>query len=411
MDSTEVRMSVVGDERADATALGCCRGPVVRLGRGYRGGGGDGFDPQDDPQGHWGVGGWGGRPGLCSSAGACSSRRWRAEADPAIATGDLSGVGVAGGVHGPRRSAVSATMDLQEYAATDRGIAAGEVPGKSGDGGGVAEGGGLQSPSQPQDAGRAVASRPRRAVRAHQCHRTSLPRPRSAGRFRGHEEEGIGREFQERRAGVAPSRRAGRGSRSRFFGPHAGQGDSLRRIRRNEQRGLGERGHRSRHGPVRGGGVASVVEEDGIEALSAGQGTLDHRRWRRQQRFPVAFMESCVAGVGRSPWLTADGLPFSTGDEQVEQDRASDVLAHHHELARQTVGQSRGDRSIDRQHDDGHGFENPGGTRSPAISNGRKGLPRRTPTRAIDSSSFSWRLELCHLAGAINCNPYRCTSP
>jgi len=48
-------------------------------------------------------------------------------------------------------------------------------------------------------------------------------------------------------------------------------------------RGVGERGDRPRHGALRGGEHQTVVEEDGAQAISGGQGTADHRRLRGEQ--------------------------------------------------------------------------------------------------------------------------------
>ena len=46
------------------------------------------------------------------------------------------------------------------------------------------------------------------------------------------------------------------------------------------------------------------------------------------------------------------GVPFSTGHEQVEQDRAPDVLSHHGKLARSAAGEPGGGGEPDWPHDD-----------------------------------------------------------
>ena len=61
--------------------------------------------------------------------------------------------------------------------------------------------------------------------------------------------------------------------------------------------------------------------------------------------------------------IESERLPLPAGHEQVEQDRASPVLPHHAELARQAAGEPRGHRQPDRQHHHGQGAESQGGTR------------------------------------------------
>ena len=56
-------------------------------------------------------------------------------------------------------------------------------------------------------------------------------------------------------------------------------------------------------------------------------------------------------------------LSSAAGHEQVEQDRASPVLVHHAELARQTAHHPSGDREPDRRHDDDDRLVGPQPTR------------------------------------------------
>ena len=63
------------------------------------------------------------------------------------------------------------------------------------------------------------------------------------------------------------------------------------------------------------------------------------------------------SGVGVAEAVGRDGasdlgVPFSTGHEQVEQDRAPDVLSHHGELARSAAGEPGGGGEPDWPHDD-----------------------------------------------------------
>ena len=86
-------------------------------------------------------------------------------------------------------------------------------------------------------------------------------------------------------------------------------------------------------------------------------------------------------GVRRRVGLGDHRLPLPTGHEQVEQDRAPAVLAHHDELARPAAGKRSGDRRVDRRHEDGDG---PGG-RGPV---GHAELSHEAPSdeRAVGAS-------------------------
>ena len=59
----------------------------------------------------------------------------------------------------------------------------------------------------------------------------------------------------------------------------------------------------------------------------------------RQQREPSPAVEGGTAGVGRRDGIADHGVPLPAGDEQVEQDRAPDVLPHHRELAGSSAGE------------------------------------------------------------------------
>ena len=98
------------------------------------------------------------------------------------------------------------------------------------DGGPHAQGRGLQSAGAAQAVRRYAAPRPQRPIRIHQCDRRTVPAARLAGHLGRHQEEGIGRELQERAARMAAEGRAGVRARARFPGGFVRQGDSLRRL-------------------------------------------------------------------------------------------------------------------------------------------------------------------------------------
>ena len=122
--------------------------------------------------------------------------------DPAL----LSRPSSAGRAGAARRPAVAAALDLQEHRklaeelhrqghpVSDRTVAALlHEAGYS-----------LQANRKTREGAR--ASRPQRPVRVHQRAGAAVPEARAAGGVGGHEEEGIGRGFQERRPGVAAPR-------------------------------------------------------------------------------------------------------------------------------------------------------------------------------------------------------------
>ena len=58
-----------------------------------------------------------------------------------------------------------------------------------------------------------------------------------------------------------------------------------------------------------------------------------------------------LAEAGRRAQTSHHGLPLAAGHQQVEQDRASSVLVHHHQLAGQAAAQLSHDRPADRRDD------------------------------------------------------------
>src|ERR1700738_147402 len=94
-----------------------------------------------------------------------------------------------------------------------------------------------------------------------------------------------------------------------------------------------------------------MVARDGKVTSSQSQTTDDQRGRRWQSRISCAFMEKRAAEAGRRAQTSNYGLPPAARDEQVEQNRASSLLIHHDELARQAVAQLSHHRPIDRRND------------------------------------------------------------
>ncbi len=243
-DSAKVSRPPRGDGRTRAATVGGSGGARTGLGRCYRCGSCDRFVPHDDYRRTAGVGLARSTASGRSRAGAAAGR-WTTAVDrngPRFGSraGSLDRTRDAG------RSGVSLALDLQEHASSGGRTGPSTSSDQRQQRGGAAPSGRLQPAGQPQDAGRGLASRPQRAIRAHQCGGATLPRPWPASDLGGHEKERTGGRFQERRARVATPGRTRGGSRSRLHGQEAGQGHSLRRVRYPQQPGLGERGPRPR---------------------------------------------------------------------------------------------------------------------------------------------------------------------
>ena len=90
----------------------------------------------------------------------------------------------------------------------------------------------LLTPVQSQGGRRLEASRPQRAVRAHQREGGRGPGAGAAGDLGRHEEEGVGRQLQERRHRLSAQGRSAAREGARLRGQGARQGRALRRLRR-----------------------------------------------------------------------------------------------------------------------------------------------------------------------------------
>jgi hypothetical protein len=83
----------------------------------------------------------------------------------------------------------------------------------------------------------------------------------------------------------------------------------------------------------------SMVEHDGSRGVPRCASAFDNGGQWRQQRIARAVVETGVAGTGRRNRSGDLGLSLPARNQQMEPDRASSVLLHHEELARQTVGE------------------------------------------------------------------------
>ena len=108
----------------------------------------------------------------------------------------------------PWGPAVAVAVDLQEHPEPRRGVVPARASGQLPDRGPPAARPGLQPPGPSQDPAERFPSRSGRPVPAHQPAGDRLPGAGTAGGVGGHEEEGVGRGFQDPRAGNG-SRRGG----------------------------------------------------------------------------------------------------------------------------------------------------------------------------------------------------------
>ena len=152
---------------------------------------------------------------------------------------------------------------------------------------------------------------------------------------------------QEERVGRAISRITGRNG-----GPRAAQNRS-----RSTILWIQEMGKATPYGiydlGLNGGWVSVGIDHDTAEfavetirrwwrsmgqtSLSSGDSLADHRRRRREQRFPATALESRTAKTSRRNRPAHHGLSLPARHQQVEQDRASPFLLHQPKLARKAA--------------------------------------------------------------------------
>ena len=98
------------------------------------------------------------------------------------------------------------------------------------------------------------------------------------------------------------------------------------------------------------------------------------RRRRRQQRLSRAVVEGRTSETGRRAQAAHHGLPPAARHQQVEQDRASSLLVHHNQLARQALAQLSYHRRTDRRHNNRHRTQGSRRTRRKQVSQGRQNI-------------------------------------
>src|SRR6266699_159706 len=161
---------------------------------------------------------------------------------------------------------------------------------------------------------------------------------------------------------------------------------------------MGQRRHRTRHGELCRQRDPPVVASHGKETLSQCQTPDDHRRRRRQQRLSCAAMEGRASEARGRAQTSYYGLPLAAGHQQMEQDRASPVFVHPHDLAWQAVAQLSHYRPADRRDDDGYRPQSSSRIGRKQIPQRRQNFRRSTGRRQPLSPLGPRRLELHDLS-------------
>src|SRR6266700_2981549 len=147
---------------------------------------------------------------------------------------------------------------------------------------------------------------------------------------------------------------------------------------------------------VCGGEPPPLVAPLWAATLSAGDGAVAVRGRRREQWEPQPRLEVSPPTTGQSPWRGDHRVPLPAGDQQVEQDRAPDVLVHQPELARPAAGQLRNGGQPHQRHADPSGASGQSHPRSPPLRSRNQDLRRGDGRASSRTSRALSRLELHH---------------
>ena len=299
-----------------------------------------------------------------------------------------------GGTYGVRPSSVAAALDIEErtqtYSRTPGNgtrrepLGSLEFPLR----------GRLQSASKSQEQGETESPGSQCAICLHQPSSQKTPVHRPAGDFRRYEKEGTHWGFQKSGPGMASTRRASKSSGARLHYPPQGQSDSLRSLRFDAQRRVGERRDRPRYSTVCSQCHSTMVAYHGTSAISSRHFPADHGGLGRQQRIAKSALEMGVATICEPVGAIHYGLSFPSGNQQVEQDRAPVVFPYQHELERQTAHQPGGHHQPHCIHSHGGGPENSMRAGQRTIPQGRKDYRCGIGRPQHPAASVPRRLEL-----------------
>ena len=151
--------------------------------------------------------------------------------------------------------------------------------------------------------------------------------------------------------------------------------------------------------------LTAVVAEDGQRGVSAGAAVADHGRRGRFQQQSQSAVEGGVAEVRRRHGAARLGVSLSARHEQVEQDRASDVLPHYRELAWEAVGESGSGGEPDRAYENQERLEDPLGVGREQLPDRADGERRTDAGSESEAGSVSRRMELPTDSQRVTKNP------
>ena len=223
-----------------------------------------------------------------------------------------------------------------------------------------------------------------------------------AGDLGGHEEEGIGRGFQECRADVAPDGPARDGAGARLPHPGPGQGHPLRRLRPHAQRRAGSASASTTTRPAlpcarsagggRRWGARAIRRARALLITADGGGSNGARlrlwKWELQQLANARGLTITVCHFppGTSKWNKIEHRLFS----YISRNWRGQPLV--------SLGR---DRQPDWRHADGHGPARAVRVGSRHVSEGSHDLRRATRRAPAHAPSVSRRLELHHPPGPL----------
>lgn len=133
-----------------------------------------------------------------------------------------------------------------------------------------------------------------------------------------------------------------------------------------------------------------------LPVQTGGAHVTHHGRLRGQQWGSGSALEVGTPAVRRSHRTDPHGVSLPPRDEQVEPDRAPTVLAHCHELARETAGEPGGHCQSDRSHHFDVGTPSAIGTRQRAVPRWSPGVRRADGADPPGTSQVPRGLELHH---------------
>src|SRR6266702_2140237 len=105
-------------------------------------------------------------------------------------------------------------------------------------------------------------------------------------------------------------------------------------------------------------------------------------------------MEMPTAEAGERNPTEHHGLPLSSGNQQVEQNRASDVLSYHFELAGSPLRKSGGDREPHCPYGNQQGLDHRRGSQCQLVRERNQSVRRRDVPPEPEASRLSRGVEL-----------------